>query len=488
MKNFFTRFKTIGAVKRQSIICLFWQIILTVIGYLKVMYFSHAIGANALGAYFLYTSYFGIFSTLFDGGFGNATSKKISEGEEQEKYFTAYFVLRLLLIGSVILLLLFFKNFFYNLNESGLFLFLLIFLFVSIFQGAISTGITGCGKIGIFSTCNSIGALCTIFLQVFGVVLGYGAIGLAIGTIGGIFISGVIEVFFLKLRFSRFEWRHIRNLSSIALWIFLTSGASLLFSLDTIFVGHFLGNTAVGQYKVISQLSIVGTFVVGILSATLWPRINRWGKIGQVTFIEESLSRALSYSFLFAIPVFFGGIILGDKILYFFYGKEFVSSYPSLVVLFILQIINVFQSFFIIYLDALYLLKESFRAVVVAAVVNVILNIILIPLLGIFGAAIGILCSVCIGTFFTWRALSRVIMVKIQCDDIRNILKASAIMAFFIFCFRFFIPVQNFLVVLLAVFFGFIIFVIFIFKFDRKIWHDLRSMFGCVDRIEILKE
>ncbi len=474
----------IGVVKRQSFLVLFWQLALTLIGYFKIMYFSHTVGADILGAYFLYTSYFTIIMTFSDGGLGNATSKKISEGEDQNKYFTAYFVLRFLFVGSSILFLILFRSFFYNLNESGLFVFLLIFLFVSIFQGAISVGIAACGKVGIYSTCNSIGAICTVLLQFLGVILGYGAVGLALGTIGGLLIGAIIEVFFLKLRFSRFSWQHVKSLSSIAFWIFLTSSVSLLFALDAIFIGHFLNNTAVAQYKVIIQLSAVGLFVSGALSSALWPRINRWGKIKEIESIEKSLSEALSYSLLFVIPLFFGGVILGDKILYFFYGKEFIFGYSAFVVFLFLQIINVFQLFFVVYLDALYFFKESFRATLISAILNIVLNIILIPSFGIFGAAIALLCSVCISTFFTWRGLSRVIKVKIQYGSIFNILKSSMVMSFFIFCFRFFMPIQNSLTVLFVVIIGCLVFGFFIVTFDKKIWNDLQNIFKSMNKIE----
>ncbi|MDW7727982.1 MAG: hypothetical protein SCH70_12905 [Candidatus Methanoperedens sp.] len=88
--TYFTRIMSIEPVRRQSIVSLIWQIALTFIGFLSTMYFAHAVGAGVQGAYFLFIAYFGIISLMTDGGFGGAAIKRISEGEEQDAYFSAF--------------------------------------------------------------------------------------------------------------------------------------------------------------------------------------------------------------------------------------------------------------------------------------------------------------------------------------------------------------------------------------------------------------
>jgi hypothetical protein len=50
------------------------------------------------------------------------------------------------------------------------------------------------------------------------------------------------------------------------------------------------------------------------------------------------------------IPICIGGILVGDKLLYYFYGAEFSQGYFVLVVMLIVQIINIFHLFFPTYL------------------------------------------------------------------------------------------------------------------------------------------
>jgi O-antigen/teichoic acid export membrane protein len=79
--TFISRLMNINPVQRQSIVFLFWQLAITVVGFRSTMYFAHAVGAGVLGAYFLMLAYFGIFNLVSDGGFGVAAIKRTSEGE-----------------------------------------------------------------------------------------------------------------------------------------------------------------------------------------------------------------------------------------------------------------------------------------------------------------------------------------------------------------------------------------------------------------------
>ena len=84
---------SIEPIRRQSIVSLIWQIAFTFIGFLSTIYFAHAVGAGVLGAYFLFVAYLSTISLMTDGGFGSAAIKRLSEGEEQDTYFSAFFVL-----------------------------------------------------------------------------------------------------------------------------------------------------------------------------------------------------------------------------------------------------------------------------------------------------------------------------------------------------------------------------------------------------------
>lgn len=468
----------VDSVKRQSIISLFWQITFTLVGFLSTMYFAHAVGASTLGSYFLFLAYIGIFGMFTDGGFGGAAVKRISEGEEENEYFTAYFVIRLVFTLMVILALFLFKEYFVDLNESDMFFWLVVYIFLSIFVGPISTGVAGRDKIGVRTTCSGIGNISKVIFQIIFVYFGYEAAGLAGGAVGGLLASLVIEFHFLDLKISRFGIRHIKSLSIFSFWIFLTAGGALVFSqADTVMIGYFLDNSDVGIYRVAFQFTTVATFTSYALRTTLWPKISRWSKNGEYRLIEKSLSKAFNYSFLLALPVFFGGIILGDRLLYYFYGADFASGYMTLSILLLVQLVNVFQYFFTTYLDALGHPEKSFKATAISVVANILGNYLLIPIFGILGAAIATFITMSLNAFLGGYILNKIISIQFEHKSLINILKSSMVMGIVIIIYRTIIPIDGVVSALLPVLIGSILYFVLVLKLDPDICADILSIF-----------
>ena len=474
---FFSRIMGIDAIRRQSIVSFIWQIAFTFIGFLSTIYFARTVGASVLGAYFLFVTYYSIISMVTDGGFGGAAVKRISEGEEQDAYFSAFVVLRSFFVVVIVFALIIFRRYFVDFDSAGLFVWMLLALIASILLGSVSSAIAGCGKMGIYATGNFINNISRIFIQIAMVILGYGAGGLAGGFVAGMVITAIIELRFFDLHFVRFGWRHIKSLSRFSLWAFLTSGGIMVFAhADNVIIGYYLSNIDVGVYQISLQFVAVATFTTLALNSTLWPKVSRWGKIGEIELIEESLSRAFSYSFIVTIPMMAGGILLGDKLLYFLYGPEFAGAYTTLVILFIVQIVNVFQFFFTSYLGALDCIKYSFKVTMLSAMVNIILNLTLIPLMGIKGAAVATLFSMTLNAVLARRILSRMITIRVERDVLQNILKASALMAMFIGAYRLSISLSNIWLTLVPVILGGVLYGILVLKFDLKIHNELKNI------------
>lgn len=475
--SIYTRIISIEPVQRQSLISFITQITFTFFGFLSTIYFAHTVGACVLGAYFLFMAYYGISSIISDGGFGGAAIKRISEGEDQDAYFSAFFVLRLLFATAVVALLLAFRSYFVDLDNAGLFIWLLLALVVSIFHGTVHHSIAGCGKMGIFATCTFINDVSRIAFQVVAVYLGFRAVGLAGGFVAGMLVAIMIELRFIDLRFMRFGWKHIKSLSTFSFWLFLTSSGYMVFSYaDAILIGYFLNNAEVGVYRVMFQFATLAAFATIAIRTTLWPKVSRWGKINESKLIEESLSRAFSYSLVLAIPVLIGGILLGDKLLYYFYGSEFTHGYPVLVVLLCMQVINIFQFLFTAYLSALNHQKEAFKVTAVAASLNIILNIILIPIIGITGAAIATLATMTLNALLAWRVLSKKMTIRLEYRSILNIIIASAAMGVLVGGYRLIVPLSNVWVTLVLVVIGGVVYGILMLKLDEKICSELRSI------------
>ena len=477
LNTFFSRIMSIETIRRQSIVSLIWKISFTFVGFLSTMYFAHTVGAGILGAYFLFMAYFGIINLVSDGGFGKAAIKRISEGEEQDAYFSAFFVLRSFFVTLAIMILLTYRNHFVDLNDAGVFNWLLVVLIGSLLHGAVNNAIAGRGKVGIQATCEFIRQFTRILIQVITVFLGYGVAGLAGGVVAGMIVASVIEFRFFDLHLVRFGWRHVKSLSTFSFWVFLTSSGVMVYSYaDTVMIGYYMGNSDVGVYRVVVQLTSIATLATISLQATLWPKVSRWGKTEEFGMIGVSLSKAITYALLFATPLCVGGILLGDKLLYYFYGADFAIGFTVLVVLFIVQIINVFQLLFLNYLSALDMQKDAFKVTALAATANIALNAVLIPMIGISGAAIATFATMTLNAILASRVLARIIALQMGNSSLFNILKASIAMGVFVGMYRLVVPLSNVWMVLVPVVLGGVVYEFLILKFDKKIYEDLKGI------------
>ncbi len=467
----------ISSIQRQSLISLSSTIALTVIGFLSTIYFAHTLGPAPLGAYFLFLAYFGIFNLVGDGGFGNAAAKRISEGKEPNEYLSAFAFIRIILLTLSVSLVLVAEPYFKDLTSSGVFFWILLALIVSVFSSITGIGVYGAGKVGVYQISTFADALVRTLFQITAVFLGFGVAGLTGGFVGGLIAGGMMNLRYLDLKLVRFGLSHLKNLSGFSFWIFLTASGSLVFCYaDTILIGFFMSNADVGIYRTAFQLTSVATFATLAFHTVLYPKISNWGTQGQFAEIENSLARAWTYSLFLAIPTCIGGWILGDKLLYYLYGESFVGGVTALYFLLFVQVVNVFMFLGTMSLAALNRPKDAFWVTLIAAIVNVILDILLIPMMGITGAAVATLIAMIINAVGALILLSGVISVKFEYGPVKNILYAAGFMGIVVLFIRVLLPLTQVIAVLAVVIIGALIYILLLFKLDRKIRDELKDL------------
>jgi O-antigen/teichoic acid export membrane protein len=467
----------VSQVQRQSVIAFGSTIAMTLIGFLATIYFAHMLGPAPLGAYFLFIAYFSIFNLVGDGGFGGAAVKRISEGNDQDEYFSAFVFIRIVLLALSITALLCAEPYLKDITSSGIFFWLLLALIISVFPNCASSGVYGSGKVGIHQVSGVVELLVRVLLQVTAVYLGYSVAGLVGGFVGGVIAVGAVNFRYLELRLVRFGVFHMKNLSIFSFWIFLTASGSLIFGYtDTILISFFMNATEVGIYRTALQLASVGSFATLAFQTVLYPKISSWAAQGQVTKIENSFARACTYSLFLAIPTCIGGWILGDRLLYYLYGASFTGGTVPLFFLLLVQIVNIFMFLGSMSLNALDHPKDAFYITLIASLVNILLNIAFIPVMGITGAAIATLIAMAVNAIGAYILLSRVISVKIEYVPVKNILCAAGVMGIFLLLTYFLLPLTHVITVLAFVLGGAGIYILVLLKLDREIHDDIRDI------------
>ena len=474
---FISRLMKISSIQRQSMIALGSTIGLTIIGFFSTIYFAHALGPSALGAYFLFLAYLGIFNLVGDGGFGGAAVKRISEGKEPNEYLSAFAFIRIILLAISVTILLFAEPYLKDVTSSGVFFWLLLALIVSVFSSISGTGVYGTGKVGVSQISGFVDVIIRTLFQIMVVFLGYGIAGLTGGFVAGLIAGGMMNFRYLDLRIVRFGISHLKNLSGFSFWIFLTASGSLVFSYaDTLLIGYFMSTADVGIYRTAFQLTSIASFTTLAFHTVLYPKISSWAAQGQLAEIENSLARAITYSLLLAIPTCIGGWILGEKLLYYLYGTSFTAGIPALYFLLLVQIVNVFMYLGTMSLGALNRPKDAFNITLIAAILNILLDIALIPVMGITGAAVATLIAMSINALGALILLSGVISVKFEYKPIKNIICASGIMGIIVVCIYVLMPLTHVIAVFALVIIGALIYILVLFKLDNEIHDELKNL------------
>jgi len=362
-------------------------------------------------------------------------------------------------------------------DSSGMFFWLLLALVVGVFSSSVLNGNYGSGKTGVHQTCGFLSIAGRVIFQVAAVFLGFGAAGLAGGLVFGMIAGGIVGLRFLDLRFARFGMHHLKSLFSFSFWIFLSAGGSLVFSYaDTVLIGYFMENADVGVYRVAFQFTTAAAFTTVAMRRVLYPNMSKWSARREYNRVTSALTKGFAYSLLLAVPVLIGGLLLGDRLLYFFYGAGFARGAPALYLLLAAQVVNVFMYLQTMCLLALDRPKESFKVATVAATANILLDLALIPMLGITGAAVATLLTMTLNAVLAYHVLKRIIDVRLEYPSVRNILVASAMMGLFVGVYRLLVPLSSIWLTLVPVAVGAIIYGVVLLKLDRGIHDELRAM------------
>ena len=165
-RNIVTRISAIPPIQRQSMIQLGVTLAITLFGFLSTMLFSHLLGEDLMGVYYLFLAYYGVFNMIGDAGFGGAAVKRISEGKDQNEYLTAYAVLRFLLIIVSTLILLAISPYFVDLKEYDLIPWIIAALAAAFFGNTITYGVYGLGYVGIRNLATGVNEFVRILIQI----------------------------------------------------------------------------------------------------------------------------------------------------------------------------------------------------------------------------------------------------------------------------------------------------------------------------------
>lgn len=211
----------------------------------------------------------------------------------------------------------------------------------------------------------------------------------------------------IRLRFERVAEALAKYARRSGEVVLVQLSALLLFNTDLVLLGLMLGPTAVGQFSAAATMfgflaSLTMAFASGLLPVLTGQRSDNEA-------FRETATQALRFNLTFMLPAAIGGALLSGAFLSTVFGKEYLEG------VFVMQLLALtlpLSSHRSILRTALYAQGRErvvMKINLAGMAINFLLDLFLIPIWGIEGAAVATFVIVSLLTLFTARA-TRAIM------------------------------------------------------------------------------
>ncbi len=217
-------------------------------------------------------------------------------------------------------------------------------------------------------------------------------------------ISALVSIFFFKklgnnIKKIKFNIEIAKSLLKDSWPLMLSSIAVALYMrIDQVMIKNMLGNEQSGIYAVAVKLSEIWYYIPLLICSSISPAIIKSISISKKLF-ENRMKRLYFLMFWFSVIIALIITIFAYPIIKILFGNVYIGGVTTLQI-YVWAGISIFLGSAIgQYILASNLTKLSFYNTLIGAVINVILNIILIPKIGINGAAIATLISYTMATF-----------------------------------------------------------------------------------------
>jgi len=385
-------------------------IVSAIVGGLLLVALARLLQPQGYGAFVLALTVFGSFQFIARLGIAGSAGRYVAEfkeksGEQLPHIVRFSFVLNLGAIAvTSIAVIVSYQHIVELLGEPEIGPFLIVGTILLVF-GTIQTylikvlqGLESIQFVAILKVIEPVGRL----VFALGLVLmGFGAMGAYVGYIISSVLTTAVGAGYLVYRLREFrepessmESGLRRRIAEYSVPLTATNSANLLEKrIDTLLVGFFLSSVEVGFYVVSDRVVRLIETPMSALGFTLSPMFGSEkaaGNIGQISRLYET---ALVHSLLLYIPAAAGIVLVAEPLIHLVFGLEYSGA---IVVLQVLGLFVIFKAITKLTDNGLnYLGRARDRAIVkgITSVLNVGLNIALIPIFGVVGAAIATVIS-----------------------------------------------------------------------------------------------
>jgi O-antigen/teichoic acid export membrane protein len=176
---------------------------------------------------------------------------------------------------------------------------------------------------------------------------------------------------------------------------------------DLVMLGLLVDNDQVGIYRVAAQAAAVVAFGLNAMNMVVAPRFAHHHATGDTAALQWTATFSARVILMLTLPVVAALALLGEPVIRLVFGPDYSSGYAALAILAVGQLGNAIFGSVAFLLNMTGHERDTARGLAVAVAVNVVLNLLLIPLLGLEGAALATTTTLVLWNVLLWRAVRR---------------------------------------------------------------------------------
>jgi O-antigen/teichoic acid export membrane protein len=181
---------------------------------------------------------------------------------------------------------------------------------------------------------------------------------------------------------------------SISLPMFMTGTMVLVIGeIGVIMLGMLRSEAEVGYYSIAIKIATLASFILQSINSMAAPKFSELFHSGNIDELFHVAKKSSKLIFWTTLPVLFGIVIFGKPILSIIFGNEFGVAYPALLFLAIGQFVNAISGSTGYFLNMTGNQNIFKNIMLIATLINIVLNLVLISNFGITGAAISAMIS-----------------------------------------------------------------------------------------------
>lgn len=432
---------TVQRIAKNTVALLTALVVNAILGLVLSISIARSLGDVAFGKYSFALAFVTIFAIFSDLGYNTLLIREVARDKSQaSKYLNNIMSMRVLSSFLILALIVVVVNVMsYPTDTKNAVYFFGIYTLIMSISGVFKVTFRAFEKMEYEAIIEIIGNIFRVSFGLFILFLGYGIIELSLififsGILDCLFSFLICRKIFIKPKIE-LNLNFLKSTIKIALPLSMLSIFGFIYvHIDTVMLSTMKGDAVVGWYNAAYNLVLGFKPIPQLFMNALFPLISSYFVLSNDS-LRIAYEKAFKYLFILGLPLSVGITLLADRIILLLYGEQF---YPSIIAL---QVLAWDALLIFLYTCSAFILvsinKHNKMAFIAgfAALINIILNLFLIPSFSYIGSAIATIATECF-LFTSYIYLNSIYSYKIPILKITlRPIGASSLMGLFLYQF-----------------------------------------------------